>query len=247
MPFRQIGRAREGGRSIAFCTRRRLRPAVRRIDRLDRLAARAIASGATMWSGWVIWIWLLKCSTRPLTTRAAPDRQQPLEIIALGVEEDEMQEPGLVAAAHAVGLARIGRPLMRIDRHRDGRDGARRRVRHLGREAAVDDVDRQVPEQIDDMRPGELLEQLAEARPHARQAGDRREQREQDLGAQGRRGCRAHFPPGAGGKRRARSELQQPLDIAVQDFGLVLGAERDGARSSRCPACWGRRDNRPRR
>ncbi len=74
-----------------------------------------------------------------------PDRQQPLEIVALHVEEDEVEEPGLVAAAHAIGLARIGRLHVCVHRHRDGGDGARRRILDQGPEASVDDVDRQVP------------------------------------------------------------------------------------------------------
>ena len=73
---------------------------------------------------------------------------------------------------------------MRLDRHREGRDRAGRR-RDLGREAAVDDARRQMPEQIDDLRPGQPLDKLAEARPDAGQRGDRREERVEDLGAQG--------------------------------------------------------------
>ena len=66
---RARGRAR---RRPPSAPSRRLKPAVRRIDRLDRLQPLAPPRASTTWSGWVIWIWLLKCSTRPLTTRVAP-------------------------------------------------------------------------------------------------------------------------------------------------------------------------------
>jgi len=62
--------------------------------------------------------------------------------------------------------------VVRADRHRDGRDAVGRRLGDLGREATVDQTARQVPQQVDDARPGELGDQLAVARPDA---GERRE------------------------------------------------------------------------
>ncbi len=113
------------------------------------------------------------------------DRQQPLEIVALGMEEHEMEKPGLVAAAHAIGRARIARRLVRVDRHGEGGDGAGRCVGDLGREAPVDQLDRQMPQQIDDLRAGQPLIELGQARADAVEAGDLGKERAEDVRAQG--------------------------------------------------------------
>src|SRR6185312_9170216 len=105
------------------------------------------------------------------------DRQMLLDPIAAHMEEDEEEEAGLVAAAHAVGLARIMRLLVLVDGDGECRDLAVFRFSHLRLMAAVDEAGGKMPEQVDHEGRGELLEQLAQARSYAFEGRDRREER----------------------------------------------------------------------
>jgi hypothetical protein len=109
------------------------------------------------------------------------DRQGLLQVVDARMEEHQLDRTGIVAADHLVGRAGAARRDMSLDAQRQGRDHAVRRGRDLGGEAAVDQARRQVPQQVDDVRAGQLLDQLAEPRPDAGQRRDRGEQREQDL------------------------------------------------------------------
>src|SRR5262249_48657384 len=102
----------------------------------------------------------------------------PLQVIALDVEEDEVEKAGLVAAADPVGLTRMVWFQMRVDGHRDGGNAADGRLHHLGSEATVHQAGGAMPEQVGDMRTGEALDERAEARADARQGRYRREERE---------------------------------------------------------------------
>ncbi len=111
-------------------------------------------------------------------------RQQLLQIVLAAVEEGEAEPAGLVAAPDAVGLARIARHQMLVDRHGERGDLARLGMGDLGGVAAVDHGERQVPQQIDDQRAGQFFHELAQPRPDSGQRGH--------LGEQGRQALRAH-------------------------------------------------------
>ena len=65
--------------------------------------------------------------------------------------------------------------------HRQGRDEAIRRFRHMGSEAAVDDPGRQVPQQVGDMGTDQLFRQLSKLRTQALQRRDGCEQGEENI------------------------------------------------------------------
>ena len=113
------------------------------------------------------------------------DREEAGEIVAFDVEIDERQDAGVVGAHHPVGApAHAG--LVRLDPDLEGHDavGFERRDRRRG--AAVDDARRQVPQQIDDERPRQPLEQAPELRPDAGERRHRRKEPVEDGGTQGR-------------------------------------------------------------
>ena len=72
--------------------------------------------------------------------------------------------------------------LVRLDAHRDGHDLVGLQFLDRRRGAAVDDAARQVPQEVDDERTGQALEQLAELRADAGERRHRREQRVEDGG-----------------------------------------------------------------
>ena len=110
--------------------------------------------------------------------------QQLLQVILAAVEVGEAEPAGLVAAPDAIGLARIARHQVLVDRDGDRGDLARAGLGDLGRMAAVDHGEGQVPEQVDDQGPGQPLDELAPARPDSGQRCH--------LGEQGRQTERAH-------------------------------------------------------
>src|SRR3546814_6990297 len=81
-----------------------------------------------------------------------------------------------VVAHHPVRPPRARARLMA--QHRDGqrRNPALGRLRNRGRGAAIDDTGGQVPEQVDDLRPGGLLDQPGVARTDALDTADLGEQ-----------------------------------------------------------------------
>ena len=93
--------------------------------------------------------------------------QHPVQVILAGMEEDQVQLASLVAAGDAIGLARVARRPVGADHNSQGGDAAGLGGGHLGRIAPVDQPARQVPAEVDHLRPGQRLEQLGKARPHA--------------------------------------------------------------------------------
>ena len=75
------------------------------------------------------------------------DRQRLGQIVGVGIEEDQMEEPGHIAAAHLVGLLRIVRLHMSVDDHRHRDDAIRRRLGETCTGAAIHQPGRQVPAQ----------------------------------------------------------------------------------------------------
>ena len=109
--------------------------------------------------------------------------QYLVQVVLAGVEEHQMEEAGVVGAAHLVGQAGRPRRQVRLDAHGDGGDAPARRLRYLGREAAGDQPGGQMPQQIGDARPGDLGHELAQPGADAGQSGDLGEQGKQDLRA----------------------------------------------------------------
>jgi hypothetical protein len=94
------------------------------------------------------------------------DRQQLRQEVALGVKIDEMKKAGLVGAADPRRpIALAGQ--MRVDPDPQRRDRPGRRLAHLRCEAAVDQAARQVPQEVDDRRSDQPLDQDAETRSDA--------------------------------------------------------------------------------
>ncbi|BBK32622.1 hypothetical protein STHU_32560 [Allostella humosa] len=73
---------------------------------------------------------------------------------------------------------------MAVDRDRQGGDPSFLDLGQGGRIAAVDDADRQVPQQVDHARTGDSLDERAQALAQARQAGDRGEEGKERFGSQ---------------------------------------------------------------
>ena len=89
------------------------------------------------------------------------DRQEAREVIALDVEIGQGQPPGRVGANDPIG-PRAAAGLVRLDPHRNGDDLIGLQVLDRRRGAAIDNSTRQMPQQIDDERTRETLEQLGE-------------------------------------------------------------------------------------
>jgi hypothetical protein len=71
---------------------------------------------------------------------------------------------------------------MRFDRERQRHDLPRLSRRELRRETAIDQPGRDVPDEVDDMRSGRLLDKTAETRAQAFERGNGREEGEEDFG-----------------------------------------------------------------
>ena len=136
------------------------------------------------------------------------DGQHALQVIRPGVKEDQGQRGAVVAAQDLVRQALVGGRQVTFDDHGQRHDCAFGSVRHRGRVAAVDDLDRQMPVQVHEPGAGDLLDQFRDTGPDARQAGDGREGGEQDF--------RAHD-----GLVRARTTA-----IRAKSGDLIAGAER---------------------
>ena len=110
----------------------------------------------------------------------APRRGQlPLDELALGMEEHEVDPPAVVLAGDLVGRPRVAarRRLVLEHPHLEGGDGAGHGLGDGRRGAAVDDAGRRVPEEVDDARladarrqPQRLLQQDLHARADAGKA-----------------------------------------------------------------------------
>ncbi len=180
-PFRQRRRPLDGS-GDGFLQRPHRQSAGQRVDRLHRRQPLGFGDVDD-----VIGVGDLDLIVEMLDPAAHhPDRshrKQAFEVIALDVEEHEVEKAGLIAAPHAVRLARVVRLQMCVHGHDEGGDDAGRSLRHLGPETAVHERRGPVPEQVRHMGAAQPLDQLAEARSHARQAGDSGEEWEEDLRA----------------------------------------------------------------
>src|SRR3981189_354698 len=99
-------------------------------------------------------------------------------MVAFDAEIDEAQRAGAVGAVDPIGaaaeprLAPLDPDFQRDDR---ARPIARVQLAERWRGTAIDDPDRQVPQQIDDERAGGALYQAAKLRSDPGQCRDRRE------------------------------------------------------------------------
>ena len=119
-----------------------------------------------------------------------PRRQRPGQVVAVDVEEHELQAAAVVVAEHAVGLAPVRRRPVLVDLDRQGGDAPGDYLRQGWSIAPVDDSTRQVPAKVDHRRSAQqALEKLGETRADAGQAGGRGKEREEDFGAHGRDGA----------------------------------------------------------
>src|SRR3546814_7931334 len=111
-----------------------------------------------------------------------------------------------------------------MEQHRDGqrRNPALGRLRNRGRGAAIDDTGGQVPEQVDDLRPGGLLDQPGVARTDALDTADLGEQWEQQLGAHG---CRmSNSVAGRSGYGRSTVQVLYTTARSCRDGGQQVDA-----------------------
>src|SRR5712671_7373865 len=100
-------------------------------------------------------------------------------MVAFDAEIYQAQRAGAVGAVDPIGpAAEAGFVPLDPDFQRDDRARpiARVQLAERWRGAAIDDPDRQVPQQIDDERAGGALYQAAELRADPRQYRDRRKQ-----------------------------------------------------------------------
>ena len=109
------------------------------------------------------------------------DRQQARKLVTFHVEIDQGQCAGVVGAQHAVRSTAEAR-LMRLDADRDRRDLVRLERADRRRGAPVDNAARQMPDEVQDERAGEALEQLCYLRADAGNRGYRRKQLIEDGG-----------------------------------------------------------------
>src|SRR5690349_13447942 len=96
------------------------------------------------------------------------DREQPRNLIALHVEIGEGQRPGIVCAEHPIGSSPEA-GLMRLDTDSQCRDAVRLELPDRRRSTPVDDPRGQMPEEVEDQRTGEALEELGRLRADAGQ------------------------------------------------------------------------------
>jgi hypothetical protein len=101
----------------------------------------------------------------------------------MGIEEDQMEEPGHIAATHLVGLLRVVRLHMSVDDHRHRDDTIRRRFGETCTGAAIHQPGRQVPAQGHHLVARQFLDEFPQPRPESGQRCDGRKQWKQDLRA----------------------------------------------------------------
>ena len=160
-PFRQRGRLRQSG---AHGAGHQLQRDARRqrVDGLDRLHAVPLVERRD-----VIGVHHLDLAAVVLDAaahHAHGSLGQPLaEPVALGVEEDEGEGPGLVGAEDPGRVPAVAGGLVPVDAHGERRRGAGFGLGDLGRVAPVDQARRQVPEQVHHERPGQPLDGRARA------------------------------------------------------------------------------------
>ncbi len=182
LPLRQLGRALDGGGDGLL--HRPLRQARgQAVDRLDAQDLLALVERHDMVGMRHLHLALVVLDLAAHHADLAR-RQELLQVVLAAVEVGEAEAPGLVAAPHAIGLARIARHQVLVDGHGHGGDLARLGVHHLGRIAPVDHGEGQVPQKVDDQWACKFLHELAQPRPDA---GQRR-----GLGEQGREALRTH-------------------------------------------------------
>ncbi len=150
------------------------------IDRLDRLQPREFVGPQDQ-----IGVRHLRRPVVELDSAAddplAADRQHARQIVALDVEIDERQAPGAFGAEDPVRpLAVAG--LVPLDPQPNRNDRFMLGVPQCGRRPPVDDAGRQAPDEVDDGRTRQPLEQFRRWRADARERRHRREQPVEDGG-----------------------------------------------------------------
>ena len=182
-PFGQIGRLARGRlRCLAHHRRRQARG--QRIDRLQQVGLGNLAG-----RGDQVGMDHLQLGPEPLHLARHHAGfalgQDPPQVIAPAVKEDQGEKPALVAQPHLVGLFHRGRGLMLLDRAFQRHDAVAGRVRDPHPAGPVDQTDRRCEGQVLHPRPAaHLLDQRGDLRPHA---GQRRQ-----IGEQGKEDVRAH-------------------------------------------------------
>ena len=136
------------------------------------------------------------------------------------MEEDQLQRAGLVRAFDPVGSGPAPRAVP-IHGHAQGDDGARWGLGDLGREAAVDEAARQVPQQVHDLGPGQPLDGLADARPDPAKCGHRGEERKQDFGSHGHAAARRNRRKGVARSTLSAHPDPKPRKIALASTRVV--------------------------
>ena len=179
-PFRQLGQLLERG-VHRLAQGFRGQAGGHRVDRLDLFDLGARLEGADI-VGMADLGSVVKAVDFAADHHGLPERQLALQILGAGVEEHQLQHPGLVGAAHLIRMTRHDRRRVAVDAHGQSRDHSRRGLGDLGREAAVDQAARQMPEQVHHQRSGQLFDQLGEARADALERPHRPEQRIEYLG-----------------------------------------------------------------
>ena len=116
----------------------------------------------------------------PLTMRVSPGGSVFSRYSGRALKNTRIELAAVVGAEDAVRAAARSRRLVF-----ENADAQRRRPAQLdagdrGRKPPIDDALRQMPQQIDDARPGELAQRLRHGGPDAGQRVDGREQGKQD-------------------------------------------------------------------
>ena len=182
-PFGQRRRPRQRGAHRAGHRLQR-DPRRQRIDGLDRLHAIPLVERRD-----VVGVHHLDFAAVAFDAPAhhphGPFGQLLAEPVALRVEEDEREGPGLVRAIDPGGAAPVRRGLVAIDPHRERRRGAGLGFGDLRRVAPVDQPRREMPKQMHRQRPGQTLDSRRGAGADSWQHRRRREERIEDRRAHG--------------------------------------------------------------
>ena len=186
LPFGQIGRAVQGG-PHRLCHHAGGQAGGQRIDRLHRHHLILLGRGNHV-VGMSDLDFVVEMLDQAADHPPFALGQLATQPVLAAVEEHQVQKPGLVRTAHAIGSLGAGGGEMGVHMDQQGRHLARRRLGHLGVEAAVDHPRGQVPQQVH--------------HPLAAQPGVKRRQLGADAGQCGQR-CEQRVEQGWAHERRA--------------------------------------------
>ena len=91
------------------------------------------------------------------------------------MEKHERDKSGIVTALHPIGTAAVVRLFMFADGDGQRNHLSLPRLSNRGGISAVNQSDRKMPAQVDNIRPRQPLHQLGYTRPNTRQIGNRGE------------------------------------------------------------------------